>query len=449
MRRTMRSIEDKRTVWRRVSVRCCAVAFAWAGLTGAFGQTVETRSAWDMGIQEVEVKGVHIHTNGLVATWQAMQQGVHFRTILVMVQGQPSDSKLEFDAEKCTVADTLTAFFNAYPNYTYTQDKNTGIIWLHPKMIAYESILAAKVKLASDVIGVPMLGTLSQLRPFGVRLVGRMLTGVANTFGYPVDIPAGTWSVREVLNFCCVADPSTAILVSLSSDGTCSVMPTSIFNIDTHEVTPTMLYFWRSEIDSSSQGVPTEDQVIDALASPDARTRAAARNYCSLCGLAMDPDELVRHAPAGDKAFWTAVGMLDVHVRSRGATHTASIERIRQTLSDKSSASISPNLRVLASAELVRVLRGHMAVIEEGKNPPPSLKAKVQRNLDDALGFLDQATKISLASHDVANVKHDMTRVLRYSKPVRDKLIEQKVQWPGFSQADIEALGDPNIFSLP
>jgi hypothetical protein len=430
-----------------------AVVVLSGGLVAAFGQVIEIHSKWDAQLLGLELSDVHISTNSLVDAWQAIQHQYLIRTVLVLDKEHSRNTPFAFDAARCTVSGLLEAFVAAYPDYTYTQDKQTGIIWLHPKALSYENILPAKVKLAKDALAIPMLSgvldQLSQLSPLRVRSASRHSLSARGTFDYPVDLPQGIWSVRDIVNFCCVAHPGTMFYVSFSGDDTYDITPTTPASTFVHEISPTAIFFWQNEIGSTALGASTESDLVDALASVDARVRSEARKYCELCSPRISSDAVVRHAPPGEKALWTAVGMLSIHARVPGTTHLASLERIRRELENEGSSSNSPGIRALAAMELVRVAGYTLDVVkrQQALNHPVPDEIITRAN-GDSMAW-ERLVGIELSPASVSKVKYDMIRVLRYSKPVRDKLIELKVHWPGFSQADIEALGKTNIFSLP
>jgi hypothetical protein len=50
---------------------------------------------------------------------------------------------------------------------------------------------------------------------------------------------------------------------------------------------------------------------------------------------------------------------------------------------------------------------------------------------------------------EIAGVRYDLIRILRNSPGMRKELIALHPPWAGFSKAEIEALSQDNIFSLP
>jgi len=184
------------------------------------------------------------------------------------------------------------------------------------------------------------------------------------------------------------------------------------------------LYLWQSEIDPAIKGPPTLSQIVDALASKDAHVRSVARNYIEMCWRVVDGAALVSEATTTEKGIWTTVGVNNgARTRSVALGKGPASDRMRKALQDDKELTDKPGLRALAAMELARVT-------------------------EDAT-FLEQAAKQPISASEIADVKPDMIRSLRYSEFVRQKLLELNPPWAGFSKAEIQGLDLTNVFSLP
>ena len=337
-------------------------------------------------------------------------------------------TEFKFDREQCTLAELLRALEEAYPDFTHTQDTNTGIIWLHPKSRPYESILAAKVKVEHDAMALRMrkdvMEGLFKLKLPQLRLFTAYPEQNAE---YVVDLPAGTYSIRDILNICCVANPGRTFSVQTDRvEQYCDVQPLAVtgFNPKVHEVSPGALAYWRAEFDETAQTPPTLDQLMDALADKNGRTRAKARRYRDLTlsvSLGRLPDKVIPF----EKGIWTDIAFLGEEVRMDigGPVFLTSSARLKEALKEQDWSG-HPGLKALATMEVARTERDTT--------------------------FLDQAAKQPLSAAEIANVKLDMIRILRLSEFLRTKLLGLSPQWAGFSKAEMEALGHTdNLFTLP
>jgi beta-lactamase regulating signal transducer with metallopeptidase domain len=406
-----------------------------------------SESKWDRGLPQLELRKVNLRAeelwNGqiritqgdsLTEAWRQVSTRLGIRAVMFVSEEQPlpGQPNFEFVREKCTVEDLLKAFVAAYPGYTYTQDEKTGVIWIHPQTIPYDRILPGRIKVVSNVTGVPMLtGVLDKLAGFPSLLVKvtnmRRNLSIMNTYQYPVDLPAGTYSVRDVLNLCCLADPDRTFAITAPRDGGCEIMPSLVFSwgiaVTVHATggMPGALDFWRREVNALAQGPPSQEQLIESFASTNARVRWAARMYA-----VWEPiDTRALEAPAAPtvEGIWAAVGLLGARELTEEVRRVRPALWLETALRDDTVLTNWPALRALAAVECARVTQ-------------------------DAT-LLERAAKQPLSESEIAQVKPDMIRNLRYSAFVRQKLVELNPQWAGFSKAEIEELGRTNIFQLP
>jgi hypothetical protein len=334
------------------------------------------------------------------------------------------DFQFALDRDKCMASDLVQAMAKAYEGYTYDQDRATGVIWLHPQTVAYQSILSAKIRITRSSAAVPMLaGILQPLTAFpslAFGLNGRILFHLGD---YPVDLTEGVYSVRDVINMCCVASPYNTFYISLLHSGVSQVWPLAAVPFDPRRLqrpSAGALAYWRMEVDLSGASPPTAEMLIDALANGSARTRSAAQNYLGLAPSAVT-EGLAGEAASTEKAIWTAIGVERVLAPGESRGFPFAVEPLKKAIEQGSA--ISPGLRALAAAEVARAGGG--------------------------VALLEYAARQPLSAVELAPVRLDMIRILRCSEPVRKSLAALSPPWAGFSKQEIEALGRLDYFSLP
>lgn len=397
----------------------------------SMGQNIAEAAKWDKGILKLPLKGVHIKADSLNEAWQRISDQSGCRTILFSSYAQRPYQKVKFvfDSEKCTLAEVIEAFEKTYKDYTHTQDEKTGVIWIHTQAIPYESILTNKVKVEIDVKALPMqTGILERFKPLKIYGGGSGGTAMLNTFDFPVDLGAGTYSVRDILNLGCLANPNRTFLVYLGYNEMYMVTPLTviILNLNRHALTPGGLFYWQSKLDSNAQALPSEEQVINVLASKDAKKRVAARNYVdlNLSTFFSKMRDLEEKADTWQKAVWVSLATLNLvaNAEENEPLHLPETDRMEKMLKEKD-WSDDLGLKALVSMELAR--------------------------LEKDSTYLKQAASQSLSTNDIASVQPDMIQILRYSEFVRTNLLALNPSWGGFARAEIEALGNTNLVSIP
>lgn len=189
-------------------------------------------SKWDETLLSVELGPVDVKPNTMAGAWEEMTSKYSLRANLYMDAAAVSDqTPFSFRREKATCKELFDAFLTTYSNFTYTHDPKTGVIWFHPKGMNFNDILSQRVGIAQGAKQVPMFTDiyLPLLNLLAHKIIDSREETPQSGMGftdpstgrpyipqpwlYDVDLPAGAYSVREVLDFCCVANPTKAILV--------------------------------------------------------------------------------------------------------------------------------------------------------------------------------------------------------------------------------------------
>jgi hypothetical protein len=343
-----------------------------------------------------------------------------------------SAAKFKFERDNCTVDDLVKAFVAAFPGRTSTRDPRTGILWIYPQAMAYDQFLGGKVKLRRDLVDVPMLTGIWQklipLRPSELTTIFTKKEGTLNTYDCPVSLPSGIYSIRDLINQCCVALPHMGFRVVLSHTGSLPVVEPEVAGLSwlagkfgVVDPTPGASVYWQCIAGPGATNGLTRSDLAADLSSTNATLRADARNYLAVF-MRADPDGWVQQAPPGETAAWIAVALLRKHVCTYGPVFAPGVERLEESVAGDRLKD-NPALRVVAAMEIARVTK--------------------------RTSFFDEAMKVPLSAAEVANVKEDMIRNLHYSEVLRTKMMELNPGWPGFSRADIAAMEDTDYFSRP
>ena len=110
---------------------------------------IQLPSKWDQELLTIELGSVNIKAYpadgfrpSIVNAWEQITATYLIRAnIYVDLKTAIATEKrrFEFKKEKATGKELFDAFLAAYPEYTYTRDPRTAVIWLHAKDVKYYS----------------------------------------------------------------------------------------------------------------------------------------------------------------------------------------------------------------------------------------------------------------------------------------------------------------------
>jgi hypothetical protein len=353
---------------------------------------------WDHELPSLVLNEVSVHAGSLTEAWKAPSTAYLVRSVLVVTGEIPESMPFEYASAQCVVRDFFDALATRY-GMVWTQDERTGVTWLHPADLPYDRVLTARLHVAQPHLGLPMQsGILDTLGASGLTGITVKQWGslFLNTFDYAVDIPAGTYTIRDLLNLCCVANPTKTFLARTNPDGM-FVTAVNLVSDEARSVPPGALYWWDVEIGAErGQPVPTADQLIAALADDKAAVRRAARTYLEAIIWNVPVDDLAAHSVSGAQALWVCIGLLSVLVRSETATHRTSIEIMQRLATGNFFIECESELAVMTALELARLAKDLRA-----------LEVVVRRNL---------------VAEDIREVASDACRVAASSPFVREAL---------------------------
>ena len=363
-------------------------------------------SEWDRAMMGANLGTVSVEARSISEAWKNISTTFLFRSVLVP-SGEPTDTgQFRLDQAGCTGMDVVKAIVSSYPQYQYVIDAEYQIVWIFPKKLVYHEILSQKLKVRETIKGMPMFSGL--LESIGKNPKACVATrGISdifrNTFDYPVDVPAGEYSVRQLLNLACVANPCQSFVISATANNCYLVTPVNLVSDDTTKAPPIgSIVLWNLFIAQTAKP-PGLSQINVTLADPDPLKRWAARTYLNANAWSISFDELVSSAPAGTNAIWSALGVLGVIARSDKATHSASVQRLQAELTDQFLVSGDPKLALLGATELA--VRG---------GGSKALDIAIQRKIENA---------------EIQNVSDELAPLARRSIFARQLILKRQPAW--------------------
>jgi hypothetical protein len=231
-----------------------------------------------------------------------------------------------------------------------------------------------------------------------------------------VDLQAGDYSVRDLLNTCCLANPNKTFYVQVYTKREPQFTVISAVNLPSDKPTAPpsgILLFWTLEIGKLTGPAPTNEQIVTALADPDPRIRWAARMYTQAMIWHFPFDELMNKSQSQEQALWVCLGAINAFVRSEEATYPDGIKKM-QAVSKEFFENGDPNLAVLVAVELVRLAKDTTA-----------LNIVSQRKLSPGV---------------LARIKSEINYSARVSSKVRDALRVTGTNWLGASDPSLKDL---------
>jgi hypothetical protein len=328
-------------------------------------RSMELRSSWDERMPDITITDVNVHELTLTESWQAFSFEYGLRAILYYDHTVQVNKPFSFARDSCLVRDLFDAFALEY-GLTWKADPVTSVHWFFPTDQAYEDILPAKVALSSNQHGLPMhsgvltalltamhrgeLGRDGNELPVSIHLGGELF---GRSMDFAMDIPGGTHSIRDIVNFCCVANPKATFVVSGETGLYITIVPINLIVSSAPTPTAGALEYWRSAIGPFEGAAPSQAQVLRKLADDSARVRRAARHYlvCARLG----PGKWAYNELEDEEAVWLSLALLNVYVRIDGLPHDDLSLPLRSRATPQFLASCREDLAVLAALELARL----------------------------------------------------------------------------------------------
>jgi hypothetical protein len=419
------------------------ISFLQGAVCSGSSADAVNRSAWDERLLAVELGDVDAKADGPAGAWHEMGMKYLLRANMYMdAAAMRNTVPFAYRKAKATGKDLFDAFLTAYPEFTYTQDAMTGIVWFHPRSVKYDDILVQKVKVAPAATCVPMytdiwvpLCTLLAPHIVDSRKVSGGL-GVAidpsstsalpilYSWCYDVSVPEGVYSVREILDLCCVANPTKAFLVQPHSawQGALVIALKNLVSADPLSFPRAeAVRFWELNVGTSTNRAPSYAEVRVTMSNADPGKRCAASLYVEASMRNYVPINMVDDAAGSEQAVWTALGMQ--YARWRGPEDASFLTSMFERISDDLQKIENPNLALLALLQLSREKQGSSY-----------LEVVVSNH--------------SYSELEIAAIKPELVRMARSSRAVRDRLKQVRSRSPELSPEALDELANTNWLTL-
>jgi hypothetical protein len=226
-------------------------------------------SSWDWDLTKHELDNVSIHASSSAEAWKAVATDYLVRSLLVTLDHVSEAVPFDYESARCTVKDLYDAFATTY-GLAWVQDEHTGVVWFHPVELAYDHFLTTRVHVAREHLGLPMQSGI--LEALGASSATRIIVKqwgslFENAFNYAVDVPAGMYTVRDLLNLCCIANPTKTFHAQAWPDGRVFVTAVNLVSDRVGPVPAGALHLWDMEVrQERGKSPPTQEQVMTALA---------------------------------------------------------------------------------------------------------------------------------------------------------------------------------------
>jgi hypothetical protein len=402
----------------------------WAG---AAREKREPYAEWDNALLDVSVQGVSIRSQDIISAWEAMGRNYLLRANLYVDAYSAADA-VPFNIRTNSIAlgELLKAFLSTYPDYTCSQDKSTGVRWIHRKSLLLEHILSQQVIVPRAAPQVPMyIGifepVLRALGPDSGIIVEENGARTDSTLDYAVDLDPGVYSVRHVLNRCCSTKPSQAFsFVGVAGIGVRARALNLYYDDPLAPARGAAVRFWEIAIGQPKGGLPTPDEVASALSDPDPNVRSAAIRYLDMTKFSFNRhDLLVTNTPEEQRrAAWALLAIRTLNFMPFNYPTAPVISGnavVMQSLTNGLAQS-DPCLALLLSME---------AAVERTNASP-----------------MDVVVSHKFSARESAIVKPDVIRIARLSSIVREKLTAISFDNPTLSPSMLLDLANTNLLSL-
>ncbi len=392
------------------------------------------QSKWDTGLLDLNFGDVQIAAGDFINAWQDLGRNYLLRANLYRDPGSLSEvtsnsvhKDFIFSGHNVTGRQLLDAFVSNYSDYTYTQDRVSGVIWIHPKNVHYDDILNQNVRINANAWQVPMLTGV--LTPLCAALAPEVMVAMPAWWGfspryyfdYYVDLPAGDYTARDILNYCCAQNISKSFVAGPRRAGNSGAWPVDLDHDTQKSTTRTAaVNFWRTEIGPCGNEGPKLEQIGAVMADADPHRRWAAQTYSEA---AMPFNRLSNLAATNDgpeRMLWIGLGLDATFWRGDNC---------------------GVYLRAVAG--------GITNDLAEIKDPPVALLLSMvlaaQERHSDYLNGIIKDHKFT--ESEIAKVTPEIYRIARQSGPALLKLKVIEPDLPPSSQLALDKLEQTNLFT--
>jgi hypothetical protein len=383
---------------------------------------------WDEDLLTAKIQNVNIQANSIEDACLKIGTKYLLRINFYKSVTGSNSASFSIEREQANGKELIDALLAIYPSYTYTQDPQTSIIWIHPKTIPYNEILNQKINVAHSMNQVLMTSSvyspLIDLLYPTISVRPNIITlGSGNSMSYYVDLESGVHSVRQILNLCCVQNPAAAFEVEpgrVESSHCLIGIDYSYYPNPMSPPRPLAVKYFEIEVGKPTNDIPSTAEVSTALSDPSPRKRFAARNYYAMTQMNYSWVDLIAKSDGLEKKIWTALGITTAFLGNGSLPFAA----------------ISSGL----TNDFVKIKDPQLALV---------LSLELARNKQD-LPYLDSiVSQHKFTEPEIASIKPDVYRLAHESPLALDKLKALKVDVPEFSAKALRELADTtNVFTL-
>jgi hypothetical protein len=337
---------------------CAAVALYAATITGTMAAPEFT--PWDRQLPEARLTDVHLRAQSLEDAWQRISKEAFVRSVLLVRDTSRVTGEFRYDSSAGSVRSLLDALVRSYPDFKWQQDAQSGVIWILPKDMPMSGALPQAVVVNADQYGIPLLNgvILPLVRNGGLHLgLDRVSAALRNTFNYSIDIPAGNYSLREILNLACGANPTKSFYIRVT-DSASAITPYNMVSDESGNLLSNIQGLWRLTGTSASEPltlVNIRALLPKALADGDWRVRRAARWTLEASVWLIPFDDWLTTVPDADQTVWLALALTDILARDAEATERAAVEKLKMRADSAFIQTAPAPLALYASLEIFRL----------------------------------------------------------------------------------------------
>jgi hypothetical protein len=383
-------------------------------------------SQWDTEILDVKLQNVHIEAESMESAWiQIGTQCLLRANFWADLPTDVSPKKFVFDKPETTGRDLITACIGAYPNYTFTQDSDTGVLWIHPKTLKYSEILSKKAVVSCAEHQVQVFSSIyiplnDALSPFIQREPSSLIAD--SSLFFAIDLSPGAHSAKQLINECCDANPVIAFkiapflnrrsLKAISFGFASRVAPPRSLAVD----------YWKKNIGDFTNKYPSASEIGSSMAAFNFKKRQAARSYYEATQANYRPEDIVSKSGNPENTVWAALGIKSIAARAFGDA---------PFLKANAAPGFATNLTQISDPRLALITLLELA-----------------REHQDTARLEMIVHRHEFTTPEIESIAPDVYRVIRMSAIAREKMLELKLNIPEFSPDSVKALENGKVLQF-
>lgn len=364
-------------------------------------QAVEAWSAWDRDLPDLPLEQVTIRARSLPDAWQDLNTALSTRSILVEDRAVPADGACVVELGKSSLREAMQRLLAHYPNYTSTQDPVSGLTWIHPRSRPFALLLPDLIDLPRAERGVPsgtsLLTTLEDSLGAGL-LVRRRGMSARSSMEWPVDLPAGRSTLRDVLQRLVITEPSRSLFIQLRTDGSRVLDVISTLGERTDQPRAGAVAWWRTAFNGTVPTGPSWDGLMAGLGDADAQRRTVARGFLGLNSLNVSKARWHDLDQDPITGLWVNIALARLYARLPDSSYREVRDYLQKLRERGDFATLPPALALVAACELARLAKGDTSAIDH------------------------VAQRADLAAADLTPIADELYRLARMSAAVRGAL---------------------------